>query len=62
MARERKNGVRVTAILDSSVHNRLVQYAESQEGYASLFEDKNKYDAVMGALAGVVYREMRSQA
>ena len=28
MARERKNGVRVTAILDSPVHNRLVQYAE----------------------------------
>ncbi|MBP5622213.1 MAG: type I restriction endonuclease subunit R, partial [Thermoguttaceae bacterium] len=34
-------------------------FAESQEAYSSLFEDKSKYDAVMRALAGIVYREMR---
>ena len=26
-----------------------------------IFEDKSKYDAVMSALAGVIYREMRSK-
>lgn len=36
-------------------------YAESQESFESLFRDKNKYNAVMSALAGVVYREMRRQ-
>ena len=25
----------------------------------TLFEDKAKYDAIMNALAGVIYREMR---
>lgn len=34
-------------------------YMESQESYQSLFEDKAKYDAIMNALAGVIYREMR---
>ena len=34
-------------------------YMESQESYQSLFEDKTKYDAIMNALAGVIYREMR---
>lgn len=42
-----------TAAMDS--------YMESQDSYSSLFEDKNKYNAVMGALAGVIYREMRSK-
>ena len=37
----------------------MESYAESQESYASLFEDKEKYNAIMGALAGVIYREMR---
>ena len=32
---------------------------ESQESYTALFEDKTKYDAIMNALAGVIYREMR---
>lgn len=40
-----------TAAMDS--------YMESQESYSALFEDKSKYDAVMNALAGVIYREMR---
>lgn len=34
-------------------------YQESQESYTTLFEDKSKYDAIMAALAGVIYREMR---
>ena len=34
-------------------------YMESQEAYASLFKDGSKYEAVMRALAGIVYREMR---
>lgn len=35
-------------------------YMESQDSYSSLFEDKSKYNAIMSALAGVIYREMRS--
>ena len=42
-----------TAAMDS--------YMESQDSYSSLFEDKSKYNAIMGALAGVIYREMRSK-
>ena len=42
-----------TAAMDS--------YTEQQESYQSIFEDKSKYDAIMHALAGVVYREMRQQ-
>ena len=38
----------------------MESYMESQESYSSLFEDQAKYDAVMSALAGMVYREMRS--
>lgn len=34
-------------------------YQESQESYTALFEDKSKYDAIMSALAGIIYREMR---
>ncbi len=29
--------------------------------YSALFEDKTKYNAIMGALAGVIYREMRKE-
>ena len=36
-------------------------YTESSESYQSLFEDKAKYDAILGALAGVIYREMRDR-
>lgn len=43
-----------TAAMDS--------YMESQESYTALFEDKTKYDAIMNALAGVIYREMRQTA
>ena len=32
---------------------------EAQESYSSLFEDKDKYNTIMGVLAGVVYREMQ---
>ena len=35
-------------------------YQESQESYTALFEDKTKYEAIMAALAGIIYREMRS--
>jgi len=34
-------------------------YLESQSTYTSLFENRQKYNAIMHALAGVVYREMR---
>lgn len=37
----------------------MESYMESQDSYSALFEDKSKYDAVMSALAGVIYREMR---
>ena len=36
-------------------------YMESQETYSSLFEDQNKYNAIMSALCTVVYREMRKK-
>jgi type I restriction enzyme R subunit len=39
----------------------MESYTESQESYESLFQDKNKYNAIMSALAGVIYREMRKQ-
>ena len=34
-------------------------YIKSQETFASMFEDKAKYQAICSALAEVVYREMR---
>lgn len=37
----------------------MESYTESQESYESLFKDKNKYNAIMSALAGVIYREIR---
>jgi type I restriction enzyme R subunit len=37
----------------------MESYMESQDSYSSLFEDKSKYNAIMNALAGVIYREMR---
>ncbi len=39
----------------------MENYTESQESYESLFKDKNKYNAIMSVLAGVIYREMRKQ-
>ena len=36
-------------------------YIESQDTYASLFEDQAKYNAVMHALAAIIYREMRDK-
>ena len=39
----------------------MENYTESQESYESLFKDKNKYNAIMSALAVVIYREMRTQ-
>jgi type I restriction enzyme R subunit len=35
-------------------------YMESQETYTSLFEDQSKYNAIMSALAKILYREMRA--
>ena len=40
----------------------MESYTESQESYESLFSDRNKYNAIMSALAGVIYREMRKSA
>ena len=40
----------------------MESYMESQESYSALFEDQDKYNAVMSVLAGMVYREMRSGA
>ena len=37
-------------------------YMESQETYTTLFEDQHKYNAIMSALAEVIYREMREQS
>jgi len=34
-------------------------YLESQDTYTALFEDQHKYNAIMSALAEVIYREMR---
>ena len=39
----------------------MESYSESQEAYKSLFEDNSKYNAIMSALAEVVYREMRKK-
>ena len=36
-------------------------YMEAQESYQSLFEDTAKHNAIMRALAEVVYREMRKK-
>lgn len=36
-------------------------YTESQESFASLFADQSKFNAIMSALAGVIYREMRKK-
>ena len=37
----------------------MASYMESQESYSALFEDKTKYNAIMNALAGIIYRELR---
>ncbi len=34
-------------------------YIESQDTYATLFEDQSKYNAIMHALGSIIYREMR---
>ena len=39
----------------------MESYAESQETYTALFEDQHKYNAIMNALAEVLYREMRKK-
>ena len=36
-------------------------YMESQDTYATLFEDQDKYNAVMHALSSIIYREMRKK-
>lgn len=36
-------------------------YMESQETYTTLFEDQHKYNAIMSALAEIIYREMQEQ-
>ena len=39
----------------------MESYTESQDTYTSLFEDQSKYNAIMSALAEVIYREMRNK-
>ena len=39
----------------------MESYMESQDTYQTLFEDCNKYNAIMSALADVIYREMRTK-
>lgn len=36
-------------------------YMEAQDTYTSLFEDQAKYNAIMRALAEVIYRELRGE-
>ena len=36
-------------------------YMEEQEAYSSMFEDQHKYNAIMSALAEVIYRELRKK-
>ena len=37
-------------------------YVESQETYEALFRETAKYNAIMRALCGVIYREARGKA
>ena len=37
----------------------MESYIKSQETFASMFEDKAKYQAICSALAEIVYRELR---
>jgi len=51
------------SIFPKAFQNAAIQsYDESQDAYTALFEDKSKYNAIMGALAQVIYREMRQHA
>ena len=34
---------------------------EAQDTYTTLFEDQQKYNAIMHALAEIIYREIRKQ-
>ena len=45
-----------------SVFNNVAMesYVEAQDTYTALFEDQNKYNSVMSALAEILYREMRA--
>ncbi len=38
----------------------MESYVESQDTYTALFEDQDKYNSVMSALAEILYREMRA--
>lgn len=49
------------SVINSDGNAAMESYTESQDIYTSLFEDKNKYNAIMGALAEIIYREMRKQ-
>lgn len=52
----------IESIFPSAFGNAAMEsYMESQDSFASLFEDKSKYNAVMSAPAGVLYREMREE-
>lgn len=36
-------------------------YMEEQEAYSSMFEDQHKYNAIMSAIAEILYRELRKK-
>lgn len=38
----------------------MESYVEAQDTYTALFEDQNKYNSMMSALAEILYREMRA--
>lgn len=53
----------VESIFPTAFGNAAMEsYMESQDSYSALFEDKTKYNAIMSALAGVIYREMRTSS
>lgn len=50
-----------TGVRRSSPELKPWEVIEENRAYTSLFEDQSKYNAIMSALAEVVYREMRKK-
>ena len=44
----------------SDADERLWAHVEQTEAYTSLFQNKSKYNAMMAALAGLIYREFNA--
>ena len=62
---ERINSTGVPLSLADKIRNFVLMTDADQESlyenYTALFEDQNKYNAIMSALAEVIYREMRKK-